>query len=381
MNQSDYLTNRDLVNHYYKTNQSFKFHLNVDTTLTRYLDDSPKPDVMKYCSSSSLPSQWDWHRNTHYSLVSPQNQFSCGSCFAMACVTVIRDMYIIQKGFDPKLSPTYVLSQLVDHGCSGGNPGHVMKLAETQGIKHCSGKCGNYDWCSQNDSCNGLGQKHFETKTQEAIFMNNLIPKQCSCSKTYNIEHTHSASITPSTLNKAEEIQRYIKCHIYTYGPIVGTYHVLNNFTDGNYHTNGIYMEDIFYHGKGNDLVGDHAISILGWGEENVKLSPIEKRRMNLSFEGDSIPIPYWYCRNSWGESWNGDGYFKFAMYPFNKHSCMEMAVPLGQDLAGGVVLSRVSPVPGVHHIYKFYYTYLMFVLFVILISILIICHLLKREK
>jgi cathepsin B len=50
------------------------------------------------------------------------------------------------------------------------------------------------------------------------------------------------------------------------------------------------YKEGVYQHVEG-DLLGGHAIKIIGWGVENG--------------------VKYWLCVNSWNEFWGDRGYFK----------------------------------------------------------------------
>ena len=58
-----------------------------------------------------------------------------------------------------------------------------------------------------------------------------------------------------------------------------------------------------------------HALSIVGWGTQMVS---------SLNQE-----IPYWLVRNSWGNTWNGNGFFKYAMY----NASLNINTKLGLDV------------------------------------------------
>jgi C1A family cysteine protease len=73
-----------------------------------------------------------------------------------------------------------------------------------------------------------------------------------------------------------------IKHEIMTNGPVLSSMIVFEDLL--NYHS-GIY-----YHKEG-EIVGAHAILIIGWGETETG-------------------VKYWEVQNSWGDDWGQQGYF-----------------------------------------------------------------------
>jgi len=129
---------------------------------------------------------------------------------------------------------------------------------------------------------------------------------------------------------------------------------VFKNFMKGDFCKNkegkGIYFEDGIYDDS-NSLkidknqsssemyIGSHAVAIIGWGiEKNVKIS------------GKKIDIPFWFCRNSWTDKWGDSGYFKMAMYPYNKISQFDKQVVInsksGRIMGGGMIIFSISNKP-----------------------------------
>jgi cathepsin B len=52
------------------------------------------------------------------------------------------------------------------------------------------------------------------------------------------------------------------------------------------------YKSGVYKHVSGN-VLGGHAVKIVGWGQENG--------------------TNYWICANSWGTSWGENGFFRIA--------------------------------------------------------------------
>ena len=82
-----------------------------------------------------------------------------------------------------------------------------------------------------------------------------------------------------------------------------------------------------------------HAVSIVGFG--------IAK---NIQYDNNKFgDVPYWHCRNSWGTKWGDKGFFKIAMYPFNKKSQFDKQVmtDIGGPI-GSLFLVRATKSPKV---------------------------------
>lgn len=329
--------------------------------------------------ASKLPSYFNWmEENDH--ITKPFNQGLCGSCWAVATATCLSDVFVVSKksATNPNLSPTYILSCLPQSQCDGGDPSKAVFDVSQNGIGTM--ECLDYSWC-MNSACSGDPLKHFGSKS-----INQYIP-QCKCatatvkanSTKYFVHDAFSICIPPklekfSNLEQSEikyyldnmygnvdsttldlskqsnqSIQDLIKYHIYTYGPVIGGFHVFKNFFKGDYHeTNGIYVETASYSGVQGvnysdlerDWVGSHAVVIVGWGVDTVK--------------GESVR--YWVVRNSWGSSWGNRGMFKMAMYGDdpkkkyqNRASQFEypsiMTSDMGIGITGGIIIMKAGAI------------------------------------
>lgn len=318
------------------------------------------------------PEKWDWrHKDDKEDkkfskkgmitmsekkdlIETPRNQQHCGSCWAVSTASVISDMFVARGmvNYSPKLSTTYILTTYPGHQCGGGNPSVVFDKIKDGGI--ASQHCINYNWCNKNNICDpsdspaGQGGKEFTTAESKLRYINNLIPEQGgACFFPDNKKLYYIAQVKRSYPQSEDQVDRFrleMKHHIMEYGPVVAGYIVFNNFPHGDYSiTKGIYLEGVDYDAsnesntiipyqpnynpapRGN-MIGGHAIAVIGWGvEDDVTFAPGKKGK-----------VPYWYCRNSWGEKWGKDnGYFKFAMFPFNRMCGFDHPV---QGLGGFVI-------------------------------------------
>lgn len=288
--------------------------------------------------ASKLPNYFNWMEE-NANINRPFNQGLCGSCWAVATATCLSDVFVASKRTEtnPNLSPTYILSCLPQAQCDGGDPSKAVFDVSQNGIG--SSGCLDYSWCTDT-GCSGDPLKHFEAKN-----INQYIP-ECKCSSNtnaqaltkYYVGESLSICIPPKldqfseqeqseikyfldnmygnvesthldlSAKSNKDIQNLIKYHIYTFGPVLGGFHVFKNFFKGDYHeSNGIYVETVSYSGVegvdytdlARDWVGSHAVVIVGWGVDTVHGETVE----------------YWVVRNSWGSGWGNQGTWKMAMY------------------------------------------------------------------
>lgn len=207
-------------------------------------------------------------------------------------------------------------------GCSGGNPQRLLELISKNGV--ASQMCVDYSWCNKDNlGCHGTVSE-----------LNQLIPK-CGC---YFPSDKHYLYMIEG-ITRTEDVD-VIKAHIMNVGPVISGFNVFPNFeaSYGNFNsTNGIYIESESYGAKGGvdqtKPTGGHAMVILGWG---------------IAKAGKYGNVPYWFCRNTWGDRWGNGGYTKMAMWPINKKTCLEKTVTLvdpdGYERStGGVLLFQPS--------------------------------------
>ena len=101
------------------------------------------------------------------------------------------------------------------------------------------------------------------------------------CEPGYPVDYQHDLK-TGKVAYGLSASESQIMHDILTNGPVEAGYDVYEDFLH--------YKSGIYVHISG-DLLGGHAIRILGWGEE----------------EG----VKYWLCANSWNYDWGEKGFFK----------------------------------------------------------------------
>lgn len=343
--------------------------LNTDIRFSEVL---PSFDIRKHpglsaIDTTTLPEEFSWGiikntdsekiKNKKHLITKPQNQMLCGSCWAISIAGVVSDNFVVTEvtKYNPEISTTYALSTYPQGKCQGGNPAQLLTDISKNGI--ASDRCVDYSWCAEYKGCNAGAEGHFQA---DAKTLSNLIPDGKSC---YFPTDEHLLyKINPpevSSVNSDSDIEAHVnnvKKHIYTRGSVSAGFIVLNNFMSGAFtHVNGgVYLENCDYNNMRNGVftfndsivskenyMGCHAIAIIGWGIE---------KGVVVDNKGTKKDVPYWHCRNSWTSKWGDNGYFKMAMYPYNKVVQFDRLVSIsGAGGIGGIAMFNVTngPVKG----------------------------------
>lgn len=234
---------------------------------------------------NDIPKSFDSRTKWPYcqSIREIRDQGSCGSCWAFGAVEAMSDRICIQsKGKQQvELSAEDLLSccDSCGMGCDGGFPGSAWEYWVSDGIvtgglyKSKKG-CQPYriPSCEHHTKGSLPPCKGGEVPTPKCVHM---------CRKGYNISYSqdkHYGQKSYSVSNDVDQIQTEIQKN----GPVEGAFTVYSDFVT--------YKSGVYQHHSG-DVLGGHAIRILGWGEENG--------------------VPYWLVANSWNPDWGDKGYFK----------------------------------------------------------------------
>lgn len=283
------------------------------------------------------------------------DQQACGSCWAVAFATTMSDCLVVSGAvsWPPYISPTFCMACYPQRKCRGGQPAQLALDVQRNGVADIT--CIDYSWCENDPKCNIRDSaQHFHVGDQSSKIPN------CGCyfgndKYIYKVNPgTDTFSVTDD--NAVETYREAVKTHIVNYGSIIGGYLVLKNFMNGAFTrgNGGVYFDRADYDNIAPDGTirfsdnikssmnsqGLHAVSIVGWGvAENIQYD-----------NGQVGDVPYWHCRNSWGEGWGDNGYFKMAMYPFNRTAQFDKTVIVSVQGSnariGGVILIRATNPP-----------------------------------
>lgn len=355
-------------------------------------------------SSTDLPKN-DKLNKIAQKITPVQNQNLCGCCWAMAFATALSDNYVVQgvTNYNPNLSTTYILTETlkassglsqtatdewlgsVGNGCNGGNPAKLSEFIKN--FQVASNNCIDFSWCAEDPDCNGT---NYPSNISD---LNTILPENgCFVENTkrfgYKLERAWQQDLSDYEqfeedgklvkLDQDEALKELgvsMKLRILDNGPLIGGFLVFTNLQSGNFtkciDTKGIYCERGMYNEDGTVewvdqdwqsrsqksvidqdlcssedqpcLSGGHAVVIVGWGiEKDVSVVTAD----NPTTVPEVMDVEYWWVRNSWGENWADQGYFKMARYPVNFYSQFDFAIPTGNDgeKLGGLITFNVTP-------------------------------------
>ena len=375
--------------------KSFKIIPPLNTQIS--LTSIPRQKVLSKATIDAIqvPETWTWKNKPGIS--KPEAQGLCGSCWAFSTSQVVSDVFYVQDkvNINPTISAMYLLTCYpgcreppceevkekypLSYICGGGNPADLVNWISEYGTT--TDHCVNYDACTKNEICNGNSEQHFGSSYSD---INKTFPT-CGC---YVANNNHSKffiekssikniSVDPEkkSLQKiifeSELNQTLLKQHIFQYGSAIGCFHILENFMGDNElspvqsftsykNEQGVYLDMVNYKKSERILqdqqkpgikpkwVGGHAVAIVGWGTAKVDASLLDPKTLEIMKQPKEglIDIPYWDCRNSWGPYWNNDGYFKMAMYPYNKISQFDVSVVVNESVpTGGTIVFTASDI------------------------------------
>jgi len=304
-----------------------------------------------------LPPAFNWAEKSDQ-ITPPPNQGKCGSCWAVAVASAISDNFVTRNLVpkNPSISPTYLLSCYPgSEKCGGGNPALSMQWIAKNGIATTADSF-DYSWCLNNPQCNGTSSTPVTFQTLNSL----ITPCETTPPLKFFISSLTMPQLTPDQANDPVKLATAItsvKTFLYTKGPAVTGFSVLENFTGGNYLCNGnnpdnIYLENVDYKtGSFSPMpfkfIGGHAVVVVGWGSGKVRESLL-KQGGNPQV---MVDVPYWIARNSWTTKWGIGGYFRIAQYPFNKTSQFDATVFVQatiQDPATGQTVTENVPTGGI---------------------------------
>jgi len=226
-------------------------------------------------ADGTLPAQFDWRNYNGGNYVTPiKDQGNCGSCWAFASTAGLESRVLIDRqmqGLDVDLSEQILVTLGNSGSCSGGNPYPATEFLVNTGlaVEAC------YPYTATNGSpgnaCANWNIDTYKLTSYQIVSDSPIIP-------------------TPDD----------IKTAIYNYGPLVVTFSVHEDFF---YYSSGVYA---YTYGP---CCGGHAVLVVGWDDTNQ----------------------CFIVKNSWGDSWGENGYFRIAYTEIAdvvQFACFSIAYP-----------------------------------------------------
>ena len=215
-------------------------------------------EMVPLATVEGLAASLDWRNVGGLSYVSPvKNQGGCGSCWAFAVTAALESQAMIGTGgTQVDLSEQILVSCSGAGSCSGGYPTTASTYIRDKGLP----VEGCFPYTATNNSC-----------------ANACADWQTGQATLYKVKgwRTATSSAYPQRVQD-------IKNALYTYGPVLATFYVYNDFFS---YSGGVYSYTT------GAYAGAHAVLIVGY-DDNYQA---------------------FIVKNSWGSGWGMSGYFMVA--------------------------------------------------------------------
>jgi cathepsin B len=236
------------------------------------------PKKMEYgIVDATLPTTFDSRTQWPTCVHAIRDQAQCGSCWAFAASEVLSDRFCIATNgkTDVILSPQDLVScDKTDYGCDGGYLDHSWQYLVSTGI--VSDDCLPYS--------SGTGRVA-------------ACPKTGTCKKGSWLKYRASGFTQFQSIND-------IKQSLVSEGPVETGFDVYDDFMN---YSGGVYTR------TSDNLLGGHAVKVVGWGVEGSD--------------------EHWIVANSWGSSWGETGFFRIKFGECNFDSDMIAGAPNSADV------------------------------------------------
>lgn len=227
----------------------------------------PKPATPEISRlAAQMPESFDWRDVDGQNFLPPvRNQESCGSCYSFSSMGMLAARFRVASNntFKPVFSPQEIVScSEYAQGCEGGFPYLIAgKYAEDFGVVEES--CYTYE--GKDSSCKNT----------------------TSCKRYYATNYQYVGGYYGACNEDLMKVQ------LVKNGPMSVSFEVLEDFFS--------YSGGIYHHtGLGRNLgkfdpfqLTNHAVLLVGYGQDGET--------------GEK----FWSVKNSWGESWGENGYFR----------------------------------------------------------------------
>lgn len=219
-----------------------------------------------------------------------RDQSDCGSCWAFGSTEAFEDRACIAnkqsvlRSVEDTTSCCGIFNCAFSMGCNGGQPSGAWNWFKNTGV--VTG--GDYKDIGAGTTCMPYTlapcAHHVAPGKYPACPSSEYPTPKCTSTC------PESGYSTPFSEDKLKAKSAYslsgvqnIMQDIYTYGPVTGAFSVYSDFPT---YKSGVYTKT-----PGSQMLGGHAIKIMGWGVENG--------------------VDYWLVANSWNEQWGDGGTFK----------------------------------------------------------------------
>jgi len=288
-------TSQKMVDYINYMNTTWTAALNFDGVSLRYLKglmgvhkDNKKYrlPILRHEENLEIPEAFDartqWPECKSISEI--RDQGSCGSCWAFGAVEAMTDRICISskgtKQFEISAEDLVSCCDSCGFGCDGGYPSAAWEYWVDSGL--VTG--GLYN---SKQGCQPYEVKSCEHHTKGPLPpCGDIVPTPACvhvCEKGYNVSYRNDKHFGAKAYGISSDVTQ-IQTEIMKNGPVEADFTVYADFPT---YKSGVYQR------HSDQVLGGHAIRILGWG--------VEKN------------LPYWLVANSWNPDWGDKGYFKIV--------------------------------------------------------------------
>lgn len=234
---------------------------------------------------SSLPDSFDAREQWPNcpTIKEVRDQGSCGSCWVFGAVGAMSDRICIASGGNTNahISAEDLLSccDSCGDGCDGGFPPAAWDYFKSTGLV-TGGQYGTHQGCRPYS----IAPCEHHVNGSRPPCKSELDPTpKCvlKCEDGYTVPYSTDKHFGKSAYSLDDD-EDQIRTEIMTHGPIEVDFQVYADFPS--------YKSGVYKHETG-ELLGGHAVRMIGWGVENG--------------------TPYWLIANSWNTDWGDNGFFK----------------------------------------------------------------------
>jgi len=264
---------------------------------------------------TSVPGSFDG-RTIWGKYLSPiMDQGQCGGCYSFAITSTLQDKFALYTNNEvkPFLNPLEAImchiAGLTKHDQLLWAADPSFRESQEARTKYTACKGGTlyeiaryyYRLGAVEDSCvsNKTIQQHLENTGELPLCSSITGPLHNKCETKSEGDIPDAQRRWPvlnfyvvSKSNDLRTVAKYMKYDICTKGPIAAGFNMYNDFLEE------YTGEDVYVPREGQEVIGGHAVKIVGWG----------------STVQDGKLLDYWICANSWGPDWGDDGYYKMVM-------------------------------------------------------------------
>lgn len=229
-----------------------KQYLNLDMNAMARMNFKPA----NFVANGKAPDELNFIEQGY--LQGVKDQGSCGSCWAFSTIANLEGLYYTKYGKNKAFSEQQLVDcDTLDAGCNGGLMEYAFEWLESNGLMAEE----DYPYTGRKRTCS----------QDKSKFDKDLI-----------VTGWEKLGDPDETWSPVDEDE--IKEYLYEKGPLA----IALNADPLQYYYGGIIDMDA----SECDPDGmNHAVTLVGYGTEDG--------------------VPYWFVRNSWGESWGEDGYFR----------------------------------------------------------------------